>query len=384
MSIGSGNVDLPQPGEIWAVIGSDPDDSHWVTIVREPQSEDGASCAVMLLSAAIEYLSDANILIPPPISGLEIDILAETWNVERLPLTCLKKQVGRRLSRQIYDLLLSIGDAALGLAFTRPSTAEIRSLGLLVLPDRSTCHDRRLQHFHDRERALLFSFDPTKIDRVSNLIDRAISIKLSPTILTDWFKNSGDRHWQDCQNRSQSTAIAVRSINNEAEIQQTIATLAETNNEDLRRQLIDRLSTAIGNPAAIQSLVNVLETTSNDETLWLAVDSLRRLDPDHPALGIRRSKSVDLGMGVEFVVSIIPKVADRFGILLQVYPRSGLASLPAHLKLILEDEAGNSLREVVAREGDLCIQLKLSGTSREIFSVCLELDGAIAIEDFVI
>lgn len=384
MSVGSSHSDLPQPGEIWEVVADDLDCSHWVAIVREPQPADLAGCSVMLLSAAVEYLSNADILIPSQISGLEIDVLAETWNVARLPLTRLKKRVGRRLSRQIYDILLSIGDTALGLPAIGLSTPELRALGLRILPDRSPRTDLHLRNFHDRERALLFSLDPNNIDRVSNLIDRAISVKLSSTILTDWLDNSIDRQWQDFQNSYQQNAIAVRSISNEYKIQQTIEILTNTHNEDLRRELIDRLGTAIGNPAAIQCLVNILETTSNDETLWLAVDSLRRIAPQHSRLGIRRSKFIDLGAGVEFVVSIIPKVADRFGILLQVYPRSGAVSLPANLKLILEDEAGTSLREVIARDRDFCIQIKLSGKSREIFSVCLELDGAIAIEDFVI
>jgi Protein of unknown function (DUF1822) len=111
---------------------------------------------------------------------------------------------------------------------------------------------------------------------------------------------------------------------------------------------------------------------------------LHQLDPVHLNLGVRKSQSIDLGVIVDFVVNIIPKANNRFGILLQVYPARSALSLPSDLKLILQDELGNSLREVVAQAEDYCIQLKLSGVPREIFSVCLELDGVQSIADFVI
>jgi Protein of unknown function (DUF1822) len=87
---------------------------------------------------------------------------------------------------------------------------------------------------------------------------------------------------------------------------------------------------------------------------------------------------------VNFAIDIIPKAEDRFDILLQLYPDRSSAYLPINLKLILQDERGNNLREIIAGNDDYCLQLKLSGELREIFSISVELNGMESIEDFVI
>jgi hypothetical protein len=177
----------------------------------------------------------------------------------------------------------------------------------------------------------------------------------------------------------------VRNISSEREIIETIASINTSEDREIRCQSIARLG-SIGkhNDLAIATLVALIDTPLDDETLWIAIESLRRVAPNHNRAGIERWKSIDLGTKINFVVKIVPKPGDRVGILLQVYPAATAEFLAANLRLILEDETGQSLREVVARDTDECIQLKLSGKPREIFSVRLELDGRESIEDFAI
>ena len=146
---------------------------------------------------------------------------------------------------------------------------------------------------------------------------------------------------------------------------------------------------AVGNSNAIQALVNLLRSTSDDETLWSAVESLRKIDPSNPATGIRRVKLVDLGMqiagnAVALAVALVQKVNDEVGVLVQVYPTGDEDYLPADLQLLLLSESGVILREVIARRTDVCLQLKFSGEPGEKFSIKLALEKANIIENFVI
>jgi hypothetical protein len=399
MPVDRSNFVMPQPtpGEIWEVncdgaIEDEPGLSHYVQIIRESQADLPASYSVMLLSIETQYLSNVDILIPPAISGLDRDLLAETWNVGTVSIDRLQTKVGNRLSRQIYDLLLSIGDLDRDLNSELPTVSEIRSVGLLILPDRIELNDPQIVNFHQRERLLLCSWHPTAMDRVAKLVDRLVAIDreftdivCARTSLSDWFQNSIAPQWQTVKDVSKYAAISIRNASTDSEINNTISQIVASNDEDLRRQLIHKLGSISGeHNTAITALVNLIQTTTNDETLWIVVDSLRRVAPTHPSAGIRRLKSVDLGESVKFVINIIPKSDNRLGILLQVYPETEMASLPANLKLVLQDEDGKSLREVVAGAADDCIQLKLSGLQREIFSVCLKLDEIESIEDFVI
>ncbi|NJL78679.1 MAG: DUF1822 family protein [Richelia sp. SM2_1_7] len=61
-----------------------------------------------------------------------------------------------------------------------------------------------------------------------------------------------------------------------------------------------------------------------------------------------------------------------------------LLHLPPGLKLILLSETGDILREVIARNADVYIQLKLNGERGEKFSVKVALEAASITEDFEI
>ena len=136
---------LPRPGEIWEVRslpqtplefsekekqdlysreawmflrGNAP--SRYVLIVNEAEvaSSANAPCqviTVMLLSPETHFLSNVDLLLPSFISGLDQDLLVETWHVQPMLTVNLLKLVGKRLSRGIYDLLLNVGDHYHGL-----------------------------------------------------------------------------------------------------------------------------------------------------------------------------------------------------------------------------------------------------------------------------
>jgi Protein of unknown function (DUF1822) len=393
----------PNPGEIWEInhLVDSPRSSpcqqtvgaehrqlgRYGIIVREPQQIDPTSCSVMLLSVETQFSSSIDVLIPPRISGLDRDLLAETWNIGSLSIDNLIQRVGNRLSRQIYDLLLSIGDADRELSIETPSISSAHLLGLELAPDRSRCNT-----FHQREQVWLQSFNPIVIAQATRLVELAAEIERESTFsvriqttLSQWFQQIVEPQWQDAQQFERGMAISIRSLVIDDESTATISKLKFSDDQAYRCQLIKRLgSIGSNNQDALATIAELVQTTQDDQTLWTAVSSLYQLDPVHPNLGIRKLQSIDLGVTINFVVNIIPKENSRFGILLQVYPDQSALSLPANLKLILQDELGNSLREVISQPESCCLQLKLSGVAREIFSVCLELDGVQSIVDFVI
>ena len=136
-----------------------------------------------------------------------------------------------------------------------------------------------------------------------------------------------------------------------------------------------------------QELIQILQTTQDEETRWQAAESLWELDPNHPISGVKRA--ADLGMqlsdhAVALMVAVLPKPDRSMAILLRVYPVESQLRLPPGLQLIGLYEAGNSFFEVQAREKDNYIQFKFTADPGDRFSVKVALDDASITESFVI
>jgi hypothetical protein len=329
----------PCPGEIWAISGADlGGGERYLMIVHEPIDPKLSVCSGMLFSLATEYRSNVDVLIPIAISGLTQDVLAETWNVGQISIDHLVRPVGNRLSRQVYDLLLSIGDGATAESWQKSA----QELGLVT--DSAADAD-----FHRGERRLLANLSPAVMSWTGNLVTQAIEIErelidlLRPrVILSVWLEqvcepltSSLNGGWQDAANFAPRLAIATRGL--------------------------------------------------------VSIDPLDKMDvpeanePEPSPIAVQRLKSIALGSdNFVLLVSLTPQIDQRIEILLQVYPEQSQPFLPAHLELLLQDDQGISLREVVARSIDRCIQLKFSGEVGETLRVCLGLGNEWLSEDFVI
>jgi Protein of unknown function (DUF1822) len=327
----------PCPGEIWAIAGVDGSE-RYLMIVHEPVAPKLSVCSGMLFSLETEYLSNVDVLIPIAITGLEQDILAETWNVGEVSIDHLIRPVGNRLSRQVYDLLLLIEDGATAEHWQQSA----QKLGLVMGSGADA-------DFHRGERRLLANLGPAVISWTTDLVSKAIEIErelldlLRPrVILSAWLEqvckplmSSGDEEWQDAASFVPRMAIATRGL------------------------------------VSIDSLDKI----STSETI----------EPEPLPVAVQRLKSVTLSTdNFVLLVSLIPQIDQQIEILLQVYPEQSQPFLPANLRLLLQDDRGTSLREVVARPIDRCIQIKLTGEIGEAFQVYVELNGMKLIEDFVI
>jgi hypothetical protein len=448
------NSIIPQPGEIWELNrqvrfpgkfspseenklysteaqnflqGSTP--PRYVMIVTEPSfdcetEEEWNIVSVMILSAETSLISDVDLLIPTKISGLPQDLLAETWQVQPMLVCNLLQPIGKRLARDIYDILLTAGDYHHGLVNQQPKIDDIERLGLKV--GKKALEISKNLLFHKQEQAwsdvltIPVSVYRTYIKTVnftSQILNeqlqldqelaefessqnRLIDLLSTPfnkthTILSHWCQNIFEPDWQVFS--AVPLAIATRSDadlqntdSNSDEIAAIIQQLSSENDESQRQQAAKQLGEiAVGNLDAIQALTSLLRSTSDDETLWLAVESLRKLDPENPSAGVRRVKLIDLGMdiagkAVALAVALLQKIDDDVSVLLQVYPTGNNDYLPPDLKLILLDGSGEILRAVTARRVDVYIQLKFSCQRGERFRVRVALGDANFSEDFLI
>ncbi len=404
-----------QPGEIWQVQNAD----TLVMIVHAPIArfaEVPAAVCVMLLSRAREFCSDIDIWVPQPQSG--DGLLALTWQVFDMGQADLARPIGIRLSRAIYDCLLDIGDRHHGLNATIVNPADFGLVGGAARSHQSAAN----QTFHTQQSAIAQSL--TQVlqqakhefhaqQALAQLLDAAAQqvIDLTPIRspnslsrpinLSHWLAHYLSQPVVAGWERLLETTLmpqlipALRSYPappDAATIDQWLIQLSASQPDAQRRQaailLGDRLPpNAPQREPVIAALIALLKTTADDETLWAAVEALWKIDPGNPAAGVRRVKLVDLGMQVAgepvaLAVAIVPQGA-AMAVLLQVYPSDRAAYLPENLQLILLDESAQVLRQINARSADIYIQLKLSGSPGEGFSVRVALGAAGLTEDFI-
>ncbi len=431
----------PQPGEIWQVgqtqyyplpfeltaqahrysetawnflQGADP--IRYVMIVTEPQplpaladwqapsanvdwqapsaNVDWQALSVMVLALESSFLSNVDLLIPSQLSGLEQAVLAETWHVPQMLQANLAQRVGHRLPRRVYDLLMTTGDVYYDPSATLPSRAEYEAAQLQI-GDRLAQTDLVIQAFHQREQSwsevlsIPFAAAQTaaaslqtteRILQAAIAVERELAIDRRQTYLNQWFDGLISSSWQAFSaiwaEGMPPLALAVRSPELSPNVSQPALSPPDP----------------AAHPATIAALIEQLQSSPDDETLWTTMESLWRIDPDNSAAGVRQVKRIDLGLTDEpiaLAVALVSKAHQKIGIRLQVYPLAGDPSqpagfLPTHLKLVLLDPSGQVLREVVARQADRYIQLKLSGELGEAFSVKVELGDVSIAEDFVI
>ena len=104
-------------------------------------------------------------------------------------------------------------------------------------------------------------------------------------------------------------------------------------------------------------------------------------------LGVRRAKSIDLGvrlgeLQVILLAEIAPEPDGSLAVTLQVHPHSNDAYLPENLMLKVLEPSGAVFTEVQARSRDNFVQLQFTGQPEEHFAVQIILEDAELTEQF--
>lgn len=210
--------------------------------------------------------------------------------------------------------------------------------------------------------------------------------------LGEWLNNIFETSWQTVEEffSTQTYSIAFRNRG-------IISEQINPNDTSSLKQFIGTLyaNQRFGNPTQttypahlepVPALSQLIESTTDEETRWKAIELLWKIKPDHPSAATRRV--ADLGMRlagypVALMVATLP-IDGKRGILLRVYPMGNQAYLPQNLKLIGFDETGKTLLEVSARGQDNYIQFRFNADPGDKFSVQVSLGEASVTEYFIV
>ncbi len=105
---------------------------------------------------------------------------------------------------------------------------------------------------------------------------------------------------------------------------------------------------------------------------------------------IQRGKQIDFGMllagnPIALIVTILPEIEAKIGVILQIYPIGIQDHLPAGLQLLVLDETGNVFRESLpSRSIDSQLRLQFTGSLGARFAAKVVLGNTSVIENFTI
>ncbi|HIK06066.1 MAG TPA: DUF1822 family protein [Trichormus sp. M33_DOE_039] len=204
--------------------------------------------------------------------------------------------------------------------------------------------------------------------------------------LSHWLKRTFEYDWQPPK---ELVKIMKASINRCAELdpQRSDVPIRQQVEQLYRRQSTQKVHNVPGNLNPQEALVNLIQTTEDDEIRWQSAELLWELDPKNPACPVISAKDLGiylLGHAVVLIIGILPKSDGRMLILLRLYPPEQQPHMPAGLKLVGLDETGKSFFEVESRPQDDYIQFKFTADRGDRFSVRVVLDDVSFTEDFLV
>jgi len=197
--------------------------------------------------------------------------------------------------------------------------------------------------------------------------------------LSHWLKRTFEYDWRPPKQ--------LRKMIKELEPQRSDVFIRQQVAQLYHRQSNRGVQTVPNHLNAQEALVNLIQTTPDDEIRWQSAELLWELDPKHPACPVISAKDLGiylLGQAVVLIVGILPKSDGRMLILLRLYPAEKQSHLPPGLKLIGLDEEGNLFFEVESRQQDAYIQFKFTGDRGDRFTVRVVLNDASFTDNFVI
>lgn len=205
--------------------------------------------------------------------------------------------------------------------------------------------------------------------------------------LRQWLKRMFEPDWQseDLLNMMRESTFQLyetqpkRGEVNSDPIQQRVEQLYRRQSSEQERPMPVNLSSQ-------EALVNLIQTTQDDEIRWQSAELLWEIDPHHPNCPVISAKDLGfylIGHSVALMVGMLPKSDGRMLLLLRVYPLRQ-SHLPSGLKLIGLDETGQPFFEVESRSRDDYMQFKFTADEGDHFRVRVVLHNASFTENFVV
>jgi hypothetical protein len=128
---------------------------------------------------------------------------------------------------------------------------------------------------------------------------------------------------------------------------------------------------------SVEQLIEVIQTSENDQECWLAAEHLWKINPGHPAGGVQRALNLETAFVRQYLaltIAVLPRPEQSVLIRVRVSPTKDNL-LPEGLKLIATDTSGNLLHEVQAEKNNKWIQIGLEAVIEEEFYIRVSLDS---------
>lgn len=443
----------PQPGEIWQVsskiiaplIFSEREEVtlypksarefiagtgqlRYVLIVKEAEpisdlEPEWQTISVMMLSTQTDFVSNVDLLLPSAITKLERDLIAETWQVQPMLSCNLLRAVGQRISRNTYDILLSIGDYYHNLNSKYPELTEIEAAGLKA-GNLSYQKSQQIKSFHQEEeqwseilrvpvaacytyfKTLNFTEDllteSVQIEREILDIQSDLSNDTEPELLknknltvnlSNWFENIIEPWWQlpelSFAMRNSNVSYPIQHESIQALIEQLSPQYPESQRRSAAKELARVSFESKTVKTVIEALTKLFATTKSDLTMWVAADSIWHLNPIDSTVGVRRIKKIDLDICQNKPLILECRLIQhhyegKVGLLFRVYCQGKRTCLPPNLQLILLDESETVIHQAISRFSDLYVQLQFKGEAGDRFGIKIANQNISLTENFII
>jgi hypothetical protein len=269
-----------------------------------------------------------------------------------------------------------------------PPEVWANRIGYVIVQLDKTCKEGKILGFLPTVTSSTLNIN--ELQPLIALLEHLHSLQI--TNLRQWLNGIYATKWRDINELSDqnSPVLAFRSnrlrgvsLDNPVQIKQAIQQLYTTHRNNFsipELKITDKSQFP-------DILVQMLQTSNDEETRWKVAEMLWTIAPHHPIIKTRRITDLGLqiaGHSVALMVAILPKPNREIAVLLRLYPLNNQPYLPAGIQLAGLYENGEAFLEVQARNQDDYIQLKFSTEFGEKFSVRVRFNDANIIENFVV
>ncbi|BAZ13732.1 hypothetical protein NIES4071_55720 [Calothrix sp. NIES-4071] len=261
-------------------------------------------------------------------------------------------------------------------------------IGFLVIEFNETYSEGRILGFVPKV------FNTTVAINHLQSLDSLLTALHSRTVvrLSEWLHDNFTPAWLSLEevlcNQSNRPVLMFCNINNtkpqESTLQQIESTItqlytSQTDTQDAAKK--------VPSSDIAPALINLLQTTQDEEIRWKAVELLRKIDQSNPACGVERAIDLSMQFGenaVALTVSVLPKLDGKIAILVKVYPLNNQVHVPPGLQLTGLDEDGNTFTNLVAKQYDNHIQFLFTADIGDKFSLNVKLNSRSINESFLV
>lgn len=200
--------------------------------------------------------------------------------------------------------------------------------------------------------------------------------------LLDWLEGEIDSLWELAGTLLEPSLATVRSLPNDEEISKEVVRLYARDGQGAIPE-----NTILSSVNVTDTLAYLIQSTSDEGIRKDAIDLLRSVDPAHTLFDATREKDLSPfldGQEVALRVMFIPRIDQRYSVVIQIYPTVEAKYLPEGLQLIVVDANDDEKARYSAHARTSLMNRPLILDKGERFGIRIILDKSEINEVFVI